>query len=268
MSNLPSCMATEIREMVDDLEARKRFVQLTEEVELASMNCEYASASVKIGQIKLIKVNEKSTQQVINDWLATNEQKLTDLKERKRKALLAIDNAQLAAEQADAFSKKDPPDWNTISPLLRNAATLLADAENTGPKCILGDQKARINRIRNLIQDIQKRKKQDMEVSIALLIDASGSMGDAGKMNKAKRAAKASAGNVSNTTEIAVLSFGGACGPGGMRVVSGFSTSSSKLSAALIIYPQEEVHLCMLPQRPLLTMFKIMGRGKNEWSSY
>lgn len=225
--NVPPCLRDQIAKLLGELELRKSFIKLTEQVEQATTKCDYKEAVRIVGEISKIAPREQYT----SDWLNQNVPTLAELQDRERKAIALINKAEALASEANALSAKDPADWNLIGSKLTEAAQALADADKVAPKCLRERQK--MDPLRQLLADIQRRKKAQIATSIVLLIDTSGSMSESNKMAQAKDAAKRAARNASKTTEIAVLNFDGGCDAGAVRVASGFTTDVNALVTAI-----------------------------------
>lgn len=225
--NLPQCIRDNVTKLLTELEKRQSFTELTEKVQAATQLCDYKEAGRLIGEIKKITPRE----QYITDWLGTNEQILANLLERERKALELIRQAASATTQAESAAAQPNVDANNLASLVRQAVGLLTQADSEAPRCM--PQRSQMVEIQNRLTKIAAGKRSQIAASIALLIDTSGSMSDNDKITKAKDAARRAARQVSATTEIAILSFSGECGPTAMKVVANFSTDLNRLLAAI-----------------------------------
>jgi Mg-chelatase subunit ChlD len=224
---LPDCMRPPMVELKTELERRKEFIVLTQQVEQATTECDYDKAAQFVGQI----TNLRPRYQFISDWLGPNIQKLADLQNRKKQAINFINNADTLVNQANTLSLSATADWTAITPLLENASRALADADKVAPKCL--KERSRMDPLRQRILDIQRKKKAQIETSIVLLIDTSGSMRDNDKIGKAKDAARKAVRNASKTTEMAILNFDGGCSAGAVRIACPFTTDVNALMAAI-----------------------------------
>lgn len=223
----PDCLRKELTEMKSKLERRKRFGELSKEVERATTECDYQRARQGIEDIQRLTPLEP----LMEDWLKTSQTDLQRLEETVRKAIALINQAEAQTSQAEAAANATPPDENRVQQLAQQAAQALTQADQIAPKCLRERQK--MEAIRQRLEALAKRKKPTITTSIILLIDTSGSMGDNNKINQAKDAAKRAARQVSQTTEIAILNFDGGCGAGAMRVAAQFTTDLNTLIAAI-----------------------------------
>ncbi|MBL8208060.1 MAG: VWA domain-containing protein [Blastocatellia bacterium] len=227
VAGVPQCLLNQINKLLAELELRKRFIVQTEQVEQATIKCDYKEAVRLVGDIARITPRE----QYITDWMNVNVPKLGELQNRERRALQLINQADALATQAEAEATKDPLDANRVAALAQQTMQLLTQADQEAPKCM--SERKRMEEIRRRLAALANRKKTEIAASIALLIDTSGSMGDNNKINQAKDAARRAARQASKTTEIAVLNFDGGCGAGAMRVAAGFTSDVNALLAAI-----------------------------------
>ncbi len=229
LPNLHQCVRDVIARALHEAERRMRFVDLTRKVEQAIKAGDLRLAGDLMNQITAITPRE----QIMADWINANAPILADLQKREQEALAFISKAATLANQAAASAGAARADWNAITAVLKDAARSLADAENVAPVFVRDREKARIEIIRQQILDIQRRRPQQIETSIVLLIDTSGSMSGSNKIEQAKRAARASVGKVSQSTEMAVLHFDGGCDASAVRIAAPFSTDAKALMAAI-----------------------------------
>jgi Mg-chelatase subunit ChlD len=227
VQGVPACLADQIRKLRKDMEGRRDFMQLTEKVQLATRECDYAGAEALMKQIRAITPRE----QYITDWLATNEPIIQELQERKRRALALIDAAEKTVAQAEAECQQDPANWDRVTALVKQAIETLDKADQEAPKCL--PERKRMEELRRRLAEVANRRKTNIAVSIVLLIDTSGSMGQNNKIENAKAAARAAVRNASKTTEIAVMHFDGGCGVGAVRTASDFTTNVNQLLQAI-----------------------------------
>jgi Mg-chelatase subunit ChlD len=223
----PDCLRKEITEMKSKLERRKRFGELSKDVERATSECDYQRARQGIEEIARLTPLE----QMMEDWRKASQTELQRLEENARKAIALLNQAEAQTSQAEAAANANPPDENRVHQLAQQAAQALTQADKIAPKCLRERQK--MEAIRLHLDALAKRKKPVIKTSIILLIDTSGSMADNNKINQAKDAAKRAARQVSQTTEIAILNFDGGCGGGAMRVAAQFTTDLNTLIAAI-----------------------------------
>ncbi|MEW6210050.1 MAG: vWA domain-containing protein, partial [Acidobacteriota bacterium] len=227
--DLPTCLRNRITNLLSEAERRMRFVDLTRKVEQAIKAGDLRLAADLMSQISSITPRE----QFMADWINANAPILADLQRREQEALAFINKAATLANQAAASAGAARADWNAITAILKDAARSLADAENVAPPFVREREKARIESIRQQILDIQRRRPQQIETSIVLLIDTSGSMSGSNKIEQAKRAARASVSKVSRSTEMAVLHFDGGCDASAVKIAAPFSTDARALMAAI-----------------------------------
>ncbi len=227
VAGVPQCLLNQINKLLAELELRKRFITQTEQVEQATIKCDYKEAVRLVGDIARITPREP----YITDWLNVNVPKLGELQNRERRALQLINQADALATQAEAESTKDPLDANRVAALVQQTMQLLTQADQEAPKCM--SERKRMEEIRQRLAALAQRKKPEIAASIVLLIDTSGSMAENNKITQAKDAAKRAARQVSKTTEIAILNFDGGCGTGAMRVAAAFTTDVNVLIAAI-----------------------------------
>lgn len=255
--NLPQCIRDNIAKLLTELEKRQAFTELTEKVQEATRTCDYKEASRLIAEIKKITPRE----QYITDWLGTNEQILANLLERERKALQLIGQAAGVTAQAESAAAQPNADPNNVATLVKQAAGLLTQADQEAPKCM--PQRSQMVDLQNRLTKIAVGKKAQIAASIALLIDTSGSMGDNDKIGKAKDAARRAARQVSATTEIAILSFSGECGPTAMKVVADFTTDLNRLLSAIDSLSAGGSTPMYISTAAAVQHVKDHGRGKN-----
>lgn len=225
--DLPVCMTSKINELRDKIEKHKNFITLTEQVEQATIKCDYKEAVRLLGEITRITPREP----YITDWINANVPKLNELQNRERNAIRLLNQAESLATQAEAEAAKDPADMNRVATLGQQAMQLLQQADQDAPKCL--PERQRMEEIRRRLAALANRKKPEIAASIALLIDTSGSMAENNKINQAKDAARRAARQASKTTEIAILHFDGGCSAASMRPATGFTTDVNVLLAAI-----------------------------------
>ncbi len=223
----PDCLRNEVTEMKSKLERRKRFGELSKDVERATTECDYPRARQGLNDIQRITPLEP----MMEDWLKTSQTPLQKLEEDVRKAVALINQAEAQIGQAEAVANADPADENRLQQLAQQADQALAQADQIAPKCLRERQK--MEALRQRLKALAQRKKPALKTSIILLIDTSGSMADNNKINQAKDAARRAARNASKTTEIAVLHFDGGCDARAMREAAPFTTDVNVLLAAI-----------------------------------
>ncbi len=223
----PDCLRKEVTEMKSKLERRKRFGELSQNVERATKECDYSRARQGLTDIQRITPLE----QMMEDWLRNSQSQLQTLEDDARKAVTLINQAEAQITQAEALANVNPVDEARLQQLVQQADQALAQADKLAPTCLRERQKK--DALQQRLKALAQRKKPTIKTSIILLIDTSGSMADNGKINQAKDAAKRAARQVSQTTEIAILNFDGGCGAGAMRVAAQFTTDLNTLIAAI-----------------------------------
>lgn len=225
--DFPDCLRKEVTDMKGKLERRKRFGELSQEVERATKECDYPRARQGLNDLQRITPLE----QMMQDWLTTSQTKLQTLEDDVRKAIALINQAEAQIGQAEAVANANPVDEARLLQLAQQADQALLQADKVAPDCLRERQK--MEAIRQRLKALAQRKKPTIKTSIILLIDTSGSMADNGKINQAKDAARRAARNASKTTEIAVLNFDGGCGAGAMREAAPFTSDVNVLLAAI-----------------------------------
>jgi Mg-chelatase subunit ChlD len=227
VQGVPACLANQVGKLLKDMEGRRDFMQMTEKVQLATRECDYAGAETLMKQIRAITPRE----QYITDWLGTNEPIIQELQVRKRRALALIDAAEKTVVQAENECQQAPANWDRVTALVKQAIKTLDEADQEAPKCL--PERKRMEELRRRLAEVANRRKTNIAVSIVLLIDTSGSMGQNNKIENAKAAARAAVRNASKTTEIAVMHFDGGCGVGAVRTASEFTTNVNQLLQAI-----------------------------------
>jgi Mg-chelatase subunit ChlD len=224
---VPDCMRQPMIALKTELERRKEFIALTEEVEDATRSCDYDRAQQAIGKITTLRPRYD----FINTWISTNVPKMAELLNRKRQAIQLINDANALANQARQAAATEPVDWNNINQIVDRAGRALTDADKVAPKCL--KERDRMEQIRQSLLGIKPGKKTQVEASIVLVIDTSGSMSDNNKMTQAKEAAKRAVAKVSKTVEMAVFAFSGGCDVGACRLISDFTTNPNALISGI-----------------------------------
>ncbi|MFN7949667.1 MAG: vWA domain-containing protein [Blastocatellia bacterium] len=225
--NLPACMRPPMEALKKELEIRKEFIALTEQVEEASKQCDYTKAQQVVGRITKLTPRYD----FINNWISTEVPKLSELIQRRQKALQLIKDADTLATQAATAAATEPVDQARVGQLIQQAISKLDEADRTAPKCM--QERGQMDAIRQKCRDIQQKKSAEIQTSIVLLIDTSGSMGSNNKIENAKAAARAAVRNVSKTNEMAILNFDGDCSGGAVRYACLFTTDLNALLAAI-----------------------------------
>lgn len=225
--DIPPCLREQMQRLLTELEAKKKFAKLTEQVEDATRKCDYKEAARVVGEITRLTPRE----QFMSDWININVPMLAELQKKERQALELIKQAEASVVQAETVANTEPVDASRVAVLLQQTRNLLNQANQEAPKCL--PQRQQMEQIRQRCDALANRKKPEIAASIALLIDTSGSMGDNNKINQAKDAARRAARQASKTTEIAVLNFDGGCSAGAMRVAAGFTSDVNVLLAAI-----------------------------------
>ncbi|MBS1811474.1 MAG: VWA domain-containing protein [Acidobacteria bacterium] len=225
--NLPVCMRTPMESLKKELEKRKEFIGLTEQVEEATKQCDYTKAQQVVGKITAISPRYD----FITTWMNTELPKLSELILHRQQALQFIKDADSLANQAIAAAATEPVDWAKVGQLVQQTMSKLDEADRIAPKCM--QERSQMDAIRQKCRDIQQKKPAEIQTSIVLLIDTSGSMGDNNKIENAKAAARAAVRNVSKTNEMAVLNFSGDCSGGAVRYACPFTTDLNALLKAI-----------------------------------
>lgn len=224
--NLPACMSDKATELLKELERKKQFIDLTRQVESATTRCDYREAQNRVGDITRLTPRDPE----ITDWINTNVPKMAELLQKEQQAKNFIATAEAKANQASTLAATEPVDWQTVNRVIQEAAQSLVEADKVAPKCM---DRQKMEGIRRQLEGIKKGAKPQIEASIVLLIDTSGSMAESAKIEKAKAAARAAAQKATKTTEIAVLNFDGGCDAGGVKYACRFTTDVNALLAAI-----------------------------------
>ncbi len=225
--DIPPCLREQMQKLLTELESKKKFTKLTEQVEDATRKCDYKEAVRVVGEISRLTPRE----QFMSDWITANVPKLAELQRRERQAIDLIKQAEASIVQAESVANTEPVDASRVAALIQQTRNLLSQANQEAPKCL--PQRQQMEQIEQRCAALANRKKPEIAASIALLIDTSGSMGDNNKINQAKDAARRAARNASKTTEIAVLHFDGGCDARAMREAAPFTTDVNVLLAAI-----------------------------------
>jgi len=225
--NLPTCMRSPMETLKKELTIRKEFINLTEQVEEATRLCDYTKAQQVVGKITAISPRYD----FVTTWMNTELPKLSELIQHRQQALQFIKDADSLANQAVTAAATEPVDWTKVGQLVQQAMGKLDEADSIAPKCM--QERNQMEAIRQKCRDISQKKPAEIQTSIVLLIDTSGSMGDNNKIENAKAAARAAVQNVSKTNEIAVLGFSGDCSGGAVRYACPFTTDLNALLKAI-----------------------------------
>jgi len=227
VANLPTCMRPPMIALKTELERRKEFIALTQEVEDATRHCDYTRAQQAAGQITRMTPRYD----FITDWINRETPTLSELLQRRQQAIQFIRDAAAIAAQAETAANATPPDWNQVTQLVDSAAKKLEEADRVAPKCL--KERDQMDAIRQRLLGLQRNKPAQVQTSIVLLIDTSGSMSQNNKMENAKAAARASVRNATKTTEMAILNFDGGCSAASVRIACPFTTDINALIAAI-----------------------------------
>ncbi|MEN3333668.1 MAG: Ca-activated chloride channel [Blastocatellia bacterium] len=227
VSGLPNCMRPPMLALKLELERRKQFIALTEEVEEATRQCDYNRAQQAVGSITRLTPRYD----FITNWINTEVPKLAELLKRRQQALQLIREADGLAAQAESAAAAQPADWNQVSQLADSAVKKLEEADRVAPRCM--KERDQMDAIRQRLLGLQRNKPAQIQTSIVLLIDTSGSMGQSNKMENAKAAARVSVRNATKTTEMAILNFDGGCSGGSVRIACPFTSDINALLAAI-----------------------------------
>ncbi len=100
----PDCLRKEVNEMKSKLERRKRFGDLSKDVERATSECNYQRARQGMEEIQRLTPLE----QLMDDWLKTSQTELQRLEENARKAIALINQAEAQTSQAEAAANANP----------------------------------------------------------------------------------------------------------------------------------------------------------------
>ena len=213
VAGVPECLRRQMASLLEQLQRHKRFATLTDQVARAGNDeCDFKKAAQLIAQIQGIAPRETFMQ----TWLDENAPKIADLQKRESQAMTILGQARAAAAAAQQPAE------------LEAALKLAEQARDAAPGCVR--QREQID---GLIADINRKKNPQIETSIVLLIDTSGSMSSNDKIGQAKRAAEAAVRKASRSTEMAVLQFDGGCSAGSTRVVHDFSTDANSLMRSI-----------------------------------
>ena len=204
-------------EIKADLEKRMKLIDKA--VDAANNSCDFAAAQ-RFGE-------EVEAEDPTLSWVVKELPRIKDLNRRQKSARTLSQQAEAKAAEAETAAAAG--DTLTARTSFDQAMQIAAQALALAPEC----EKANL---KNLL-DLPARKAalantSNVDQSLVLLLDTSGSMADDNKMENAKQAATDAVKSLGPKTEIALISYDGSC-DGGYRVNQGFTTNHAPLIAAI-----------------------------------
>jgi Mg-chelatase subunit ChlD len=221
VDGIPQCLHDQVmklyNEIKTDLEKRMKIIE--QATDAANVKCDYAAA-LKFGQ-------EVEAEYPNLSWVLNELPRIRDLNKRQQNARTLAAQAEAKAAEAEGLAQAGG-DLAQANALFDTALELARQALAAAPAC---DKE----NFKNLL-DLPARKAAmttpSVDQSLVLLLDVSGSMRDNNKMDNAKQAATDAVKSLGPTTEVALISYDGACA-GGYRVVQGFTTNRQSLITAI-----------------------------------
>ena len=243
--NPPQCLLDKIHQWKQELERRKEFADLTQQVaRAANVDCDFDRARQLIRQIENIQPRDSW----ISAWLDSEGAKIKDLARREQEAMSKTAQARNIVKSGALTAEEQ-----------KGVVQTLKEAFDIAPPCLrtkLAEDP--------LFAEVTKKQEPQIKSSIILLIDTSGSMGDSNKIEQAKVAARASVRKANRNTEMAVMAFSGGCGGGSVRTVHEFSSNANSLMDSIDQLSAGGGTPMYIAVGVAVDKVKRQGRGKNR----